>query len=121
MRAPKIDKIIGLSLEQLREQATKSNLYRPDLTVMSVRKERIQTPPPMQQTPPVSSLQITKKSAPVEQPISTTTFETPDALHLITQIPAILKAHPGEITIHIGKLEAKVDTTGLSHIQKLLG
>ncbi len=121
MRAPKIDKIIGLSLEQLREQASKSNLYRPEVSVMSVRKERIQTPPPQQQTPPVSPLQITKKSAPLEKSMSTTTFETPDALHLITQIPSILKAHPGNIAITIGKLEVQVDENGLSQIQKLLG
>ena len=98
MRAPKIDKIIGLSLEQLREQAKKNNLYKPDLTVMQVRKERIQKPMPITQSPtPQVRVQKTTDvdtSRQSKQDTSQTAFETPESLEKITQIPFIIKTYP---------------------------
>lgn len=98
MRAPKIDKIIGLSLEKLRTQASKNNLYSPDLTVMKVRKERIQKPIPTTQspTPQVRVQKTTEVDTPRQskQDTSQTTFETPESLEKITQIPFIIKTYP---------------------------
>ena len=67
MRAPKIDKIIGVTLEQLREQASKANLYRPEVTVMRGRKEKLQAIPKQIEETTVkqakSPLTITKVTA----------------------------------------------------------
>ncbi len=57
--------------------------------------------------------------------ISTTTLSTdfslPDDMQILQKIPALIKAHPGDIAITIGKMQAKVNKEGLGKVRDLLG
>lgn len=52
---------------------------------------------------------------------SQSSFTTPDNILILSQIPQILKNHPGDITITIGDLETKVSEEGLETVRRLLG
>ena len=48
------------------------------------------------------------------------TFPSPDNMMILAKIPSLIKAHPGDIDIKIGNMEAKVSEEGLGKIQELL-
>lgn len=126
MRTPKIDKIIVLDITQLREQAKKWNSYSPENTVALVRKERMEKATTKQApAAPTPSTPVAQKSpalAPSKSPWESNefSFTTPEDISILTKIPWLIKMHPGNIVVTIGKLQANLSEKGIALLRELL-
>ncbi len=143
-RAPKIDEIKVFDLDVIKQKAIDAGKYSETETVALVRKERFaqQTwsstngngyakmneqsssiawanntvhTPPTQTTSPHTKDADVAWSAQKEY-----VFATPEHIWLLAKLPPIIKAHPWDIKVVIGKLHASLSPEWVQAIQQLL-
>ena len=133
-RSPRIEKMVIFTYEELLEKVQSKGQYKPEMTVASVRKERMLKAAPPSKEPYKSSVKDESKTEtkqnihheiPIEKVPETSThepktsFKIPETMDLMMQVSSLVKSHPWTIEITIWDNKTALSQEGVDKLRTL--